>query len=168
VSPSPRARKGLGQHWLVEGRYLSRIAAAGDITDVDTVIEVGPGTGLLTERLAARASRLIAVESTAADRTAAGEVRGAPTAIVEGDALIGAEDTGGKRRQTAICRGAACPTSRTAIVTKFLRTYARWMVATRAGWRNSGGAATMGYLAVQTQVSPTRGAFGYRQAFRPP
>jgi len=57
-----RARKRLGQHWLIDRAALKRIAKAAQITDDDTVIEIGAGTGLLTELLAARARRLIAVE----------------------------------------------------------------------------------------------------------
>lgn len=57
-----RRRKALGQHWLVDRRVLGRIARAADFSDADTVIEVGAGSGLLTELLAQRASRLIAVD----------------------------------------------------------------------------------------------------------
>ncbi|MFQ5880589.1 MAG: 16S rRNA (adenine(1518)-N(6)/adenine(1519)-N(6))-dimethyltransferase RsmA [Dehalococcoidia bacterium] len=60
--PRPRPRKALGQHWLVDRRALRRIVAAADIGADDTVIEVGAGTGLLSERLADAAPRLIAVE----------------------------------------------------------------------------------------------------------
>jgi 16S rRNA (adenine1518-N6/adenine1519-N6)-dimethyltransferase len=52
----------LGQHWLTDRRYLDRIVAAVDFESVDTVVEVGAGTGLLTERLAKHARRLIPVE----------------------------------------------------------------------------------------------------------
>ena len=62
MRPRVRARKSLGQHWLSDSRYLSRIAAAGEIDAADTVVEIGAGTGHLTERLAEQASRLIAVE----------------------------------------------------------------------------------------------------------
>ena len=55
-------RKALGQHRLVDRRVLRRIARAADFTPDDTVIEVGAGSGLLTELLARGASRLIAVE----------------------------------------------------------------------------------------------------------
>ena len=58
----PRAKKALGQHWLTDRRILARIAEAAEIAPGETVIEIGPGTGLLTEQLAARAGRLIAVE----------------------------------------------------------------------------------------------------------
>ena len=62
MSTYARAKKSLGQHWLVDGGVLRRIANAADFTDEDTVIEIGPGRGALTERLASHASRLIAVE----------------------------------------------------------------------------------------------------------
>src|SRR2546426_8812139 len=57
-----RPRKALGQHWLSDRKALNRIAGAADFSDEDTVIEIGAGTGLLTELLAKRARRLIAVE----------------------------------------------------------------------------------------------------------
>ncbi len=57
-----RRWKALGQHRLVDLRVLRRIARAADFSDEDTVIEVGAGSGLLTELLAQRASRLIALE----------------------------------------------------------------------------------------------------------
>ena len=57
-----RHRKSLGQHWLIDRSALCRIAAAADPGPDDTLIEVGAGTGLLTQLLAERAKRLIAVE----------------------------------------------------------------------------------------------------------
>lgn len=57
-----RPRKALGQHWLVDRRLLGRIAAAADFRDEESVIEVGAGTGLLTELLGRRTRHLIAVE----------------------------------------------------------------------------------------------------------
>lgn len=57
-----RAKKGLGQHFLVDPNVLDRILEAAEVTPRDTVIEVGPGLGLLTQALAAHAGRVIAVE----------------------------------------------------------------------------------------------------------
>jgi len=57
-----RADKRLGQHFLVDRAILRSIAAAASLTSSDTVIEVGPGTGLLTTELCALAGEVIAVE----------------------------------------------------------------------------------------------------------
>jgi 16S rRNA (adenine1518-N6/adenine1519-N6)-dimethyltransferase len=62
VGTRVRPRKALGQHWLTDRKALRRIAEAAQLSDIDTVIEIGAGTGLLTDLLAERASRLIAVE----------------------------------------------------------------------------------------------------------
>jgi 16S rRNA (adenine1518-N6/adenine1519-N6)-dimethyltransferase len=57
-----RARKGLGQHFLIDGTVLETIVNAARLTPDDTVVEVGPGLGILTGELVKRASRVIAVE----------------------------------------------------------------------------------------------------------
>jgi 16S rRNA (adenine1518-N6/adenine1519-N6)-dimethyltransferase len=56
------ARKGLGQNFLIDGNILKKIAAAAELTPADTVIEVGPGLGVLTEILVEQAGKVIAVE----------------------------------------------------------------------------------------------------------
>jgi 16S rRNA (adenine1518-N6/adenine1519-N6)-dimethyltransferase len=58
----PRPRKRLGQHFLSDRNLLGRIADAAGATRTDTVIEIGPGRGALTEQLLARAGRVIAIE----------------------------------------------------------------------------------------------------------
>src|SRR5438552_4184741 len=57
-----RPRKRWGQHFLVSRRALDQILAAADLTDQDTVLEIGAGLGTLTAALAQRAGRVIAVE----------------------------------------------------------------------------------------------------------
>src|SRR5438093_381348 len=57
-----RPRKRWGQHFLVSRRALDQILAAADLTDQDTVLEIGAGLGTLTAALAERAGRVIAVE----------------------------------------------------------------------------------------------------------
>lgn len=57
-----RARKSLGQHFLVDEDVLNTILDAAQLTPTDTVIEVGPGLGVLTRELAARAGWVIAIE----------------------------------------------------------------------------------------------------------
>jgi 16S rRNA (adenine1518-N6/adenine1519-N6)-dimethyltransferase len=58
----PRAKRRLGQHFLADPRILARIADALEAGPDDTVLEIGPGHGGLTEALAGRAGRVIAVE----------------------------------------------------------------------------------------------------------
>ncbi len=59
---APPVRKSLGQHFLNDRRILQRIVDALDIGPAETVVEIGPGRGSLTELLAARASRLVLIE----------------------------------------------------------------------------------------------------------
>jgi 16S rRNA (adenine1518-N6/adenine1519-N6)-dimethyltransferase len=58
----PRARKRFGQHFLTDRHYLGRIVAAIDPKPGDAKVEIGPGTGLLTDELAERVRRLHVVE----------------------------------------------------------------------------------------------------------
>ncbi|NUS47848.1 MAG: ribosomal RNA small subunit methyltransferase A, partial [Gemmatimonadaceae bacterium] len=58
----PPTRKSLGQHFLTDRRILARIADALHLTGGETVLEIGPGRGALTDLLAERAGRLIAIE----------------------------------------------------------------------------------------------------------
>ena len=55
-------KKGLGQNFLVDPAHRARIVAAADLTPADTVLEVGPGPGVLTELIAQQAGRVVAVE----------------------------------------------------------------------------------------------------------
>ncbi len=57
-----RARKGLGQHFLIDAGVLKKIVQAAELSPADTVVEVGPGLGVLTAELVQRAGRVIAVE----------------------------------------------------------------------------------------------------------
>jgi 16S rRNA (adenine1518-N6/adenine1519-N6)-dimethyltransferase len=57
-----RAKKGLGQNFLVDDGILQSIIQAADLKPTDTVIEVGPGLGLMTAELAKRAGWVIAIE----------------------------------------------------------------------------------------------------------
>lgn len=55
-------KKGLGQNFLIDSRILSAIAEACEVTDVDGVLEIGPGAGVVTQVVAPYAKRVIAVE----------------------------------------------------------------------------------------------------------
>ncbi|MCR5178976.1 MAG: 16S rRNA (adenine(1518)-N(6)/adenine(1519)-N(6))-dimethyltransferase RsmA [Lachnospiraceae bacterium] len=57
---SPNKR--FGQNFLTDENVLDGIVDAAGIEPADTVLEIGPGTGALTKRLAKRAAKVIAVE----------------------------------------------------------------------------------------------------------
>ena len=58
----PPIRKSLGQHFLADPRILARIADAVALGADETVVEIGPGRGSLTDALLARAARVVAIE----------------------------------------------------------------------------------------------------------
>jgi 16S rRNA (adenine1518-N6/adenine1519-N6)-dimethyltransferase len=60
------ARQKLGQHFLVKGGILERIARAACGERVPLVVEIGPGRGALTEKLLEHADRVAAIELDAA------------------------------------------------------------------------------------------------------
>jgi 16S rRNA (adenine1518-N6/adenine1519-N6)-dimethyltransferase len=68
----PPVRKSLGQHFLADRKVLERIADAAAIAPTDTLIEIGPGRGALTDLLVERAGRLVAIEY---DRALATQLR---------------------------------------------------------------------------------------------
>lgn len=55
-------KKSLGQHWLFDDTALNAMVESADVKIEDVVLEVGPGLGTLTEYLAAKAKKVIAVE----------------------------------------------------------------------------------------------------------
>lgn len=55
-------KKSLGQNFLTDRNVLNKIADASAIAKEETVVEIGPGLGTLTQELAKRAGRVIAVE----------------------------------------------------------------------------------------------------------
>jgi 16S rRNA (adenine1518-N6/adenine1519-N6)-dimethyltransferase len=68
----PQIKPKLGQHFLTSDEAAIRIVEAlGDVSET-TVLEIGPGKGILTSLLARRARRLIAVEL---DRVLAAQLR---------------------------------------------------------------------------------------------
>ncbi len=57
-----RPTRGMGQNFLMDSAALETIVAAGEVAHDDTVLEVGPGLGVLTWELLQRAGRVVAVE----------------------------------------------------------------------------------------------------------
>jgi 16S rRNA (adenine1518-N6/adenine1519-N6)-dimethyltransferase len=81
-----RAKKELGQHFLVDENILGVIGRLAELAPGDVVLEVGPGLGVLTRYLAARVSRVHAVEI---DRSLEAELAALPGNVTlhVGDAL---------------------------------------------------------------------------------
>ena len=81
----------LGQCFLIDQNLLAKVVQIADVAPGATVVEIGPGTGTLTEELLARAGRVVAVEldrglgQVLADRYA----DQAALTLIRGDALAG-------------------------------------------------------------------------------
>ncbi len=58
----PRAKKSLGQHFLVDENFLGVIDRLAELEPEDVVLEIGPGTGVLTRHLADSVGEVHAVE----------------------------------------------------------------------------------------------------------
>lgn len=82
-----KAKKRFGQNFLRDEKVLADIIAAANLNETDTVVEIGPGLGVLTTELAPRVERVIAIE---ADRDLAEYVRdhsAKNVTVITGDAL---------------------------------------------------------------------------------
>jgi len=55
-------RKRFGQHWLKSESILAQIVAAAELQSTDHILEIGPGTGILTRRLLQKVEKVVAVE----------------------------------------------------------------------------------------------------------
>src|SRR5436309_15595758 len=87
---NPRAKKRLGQNFLVDERYASRITGVLAPRAGETVVEIGPGRGALTSLLVESGARVVAVEF---DRELAAPLR-ARFAGREGFKLVEADALG--------------------------------------------------------------------------
>jgi 16S rRNA (adenine1518-N6/adenine1519-N6)-dimethyltransferase len=86
---NPPIRKSLGQHSLNDRRILQRIVDALELTGHETVVEIGPGRGSLTELLLPAVRRLVLIEY---DRALAAKLRDRYAAtpsvtVIEADVL---------------------------------------------------------------------------------
>jgi 16S rRNA (adenine1518-N6/adenine1519-N6)-dimethyltransferase len=80
-------RRSLGQNYLVDPNFLEALARDAELDGGDTVVEIGSGLGNLTEKLAARAKRVIAIELDPAVHELSRELVGAQpnVTLVAGD-----------------------------------------------------------------------------------
>ena len=62
MTERPKTRQRFGQHFLVDGRTADRIVEFAGIGAGDTILEIGPGRGILTGRLLEKAGSVTAVE----------------------------------------------------------------------------------------------------------
>jgi len=112
-SAGVRPTKSLGQHFLSDWNVVHRIVSATIGGPNDTVIEVGPGLGVLTQSLAEQAGRLIAVEIDArlARRLEAQFAEQPSVSVMERDvlALPGHEPEPRDDRAEQVARGADDP-----------------------------------------------------------
>lgn len=101
-------KKSLGQNFLADPAILASIADAADLRPDDVVLEIGPGTGLLTRVLAERAGAVVAVELDRGLAAACRETFAAQphVTVVEADALAGGVPAPALRDALAAARGA--------------------------------------------------------------
>ncbi len=57
-----KAKKQFGQHWLKSEKALDKIVVSAQLTQDDRVLEIGPGTGILTRPLTEQAQSVVSVE----------------------------------------------------------------------------------------------------------
>lgn len=81
-----RASKGLGQHFLLDDRVARRHVEYAHIAKGDVTLEIGPGLGILTERLLEHGAHVVAIEK---DRRLAEALRtlDGSLEVIKGDAL---------------------------------------------------------------------------------
>ena len=58
----PPANKRLGQNFLIDPNIVRKIIALAELTPQSSVLEIGPGRGILTEALSREAGQVVAVE----------------------------------------------------------------------------------------------------------
>jgi 16S rRNA (adenine1518-N6/adenine1519-N6)-dimethyltransferase len=83
-----RPRRGLSQSFLTDVGVTRQIAAAARLGPDDEVLEVGPGLGILTQTLAARARRVVAFELDRGLAAVLPRLVPSNVEIVQGDALM--------------------------------------------------------------------------------
>jgi 16S rRNA (adenine1518-N6/adenine1519-N6)-dimethyltransferase len=62
INKNHKAKKSLGQNFLKSNLVLNTICNSGEIKDTDTIVEIGPGKGALTEKLLEKSSEVVAIE----------------------------------------------------------------------------------------------------------
>lgn len=89
---SIRTKKSLGQNFLRSETMAQAIADTARITPTDTILEIGPGEGMLTKKLLETGARVIAIEKddrliSVLQETFAPEIREGKFCLIHGDIL---------------------------------------------------------------------------------
>lgn len=87
-----KAKKSLGQNFLKSKPALAMMISAGEVNNIDTIVEIGPGKGALTEKLLENAGHVVAIEK---DRDLidflkekfADEIKDGKFELIQGDCL---------------------------------------------------------------------------------
>ena len=83
-------KKALGQNFLIDHNLITKLVDASNISEGDTVLEIGPGTGALTVAMLDRGASVIAVELDAGlARVLREQFAGRRFTLIEGDCLAG-------------------------------------------------------------------------------
>lgn len=83
----PKAKKSFGQNWLVDQSVISKILTASEISEGESVLEIGPGPGALTRALVTAGADLTAIEADSELVPALEQEFGEKIRLVHGDAL---------------------------------------------------------------------------------
>jgi 16S rRNA (adenine1518-N6/adenine1519-N6)-dimethyltransferase len=84
----PKAKKSFGQNWLVDKTVVVKIINAADLSEGEDVLEIGPGTGLLTKELVNSGARVTAIEMDVQLIEPLREQFGDRLDLIQGDALL--------------------------------------------------------------------------------
>ena len=86
-----RPRRRLGQNFMHDKNQVAKLVSAAGLESGELVLEVGPGTGTLTEALIAAGARVVASELDAGLAALIRDRFGEKITIVEGDCLAGSD-----------------------------------------------------------------------------
>ncbi len=83
----PRAKKSYSQNWLVDEGVIEKIIEAAQVAPGERVVEIGPGTGVLTQALVDTGAQVTAIEADASLVPSLCKRFNERVELIEGDAL---------------------------------------------------------------------------------
>lgn len=91
-------KKSMGQNFLIDENIVRKIVKAANIKKSDVIVEIGPGTGILTKELALCAKKVVAIEK---DEKLAKKLDIKNVEVITGDALVKIHDIKGPYKVVA-------------------------------------------------------------------